>query len=198
MTDPAVERAERTLARRRHRMRAGLALAPAAAALALAVLPLSSRLSIAFAAGALVQLLACAVQSARIDGLVARLALEPAAYAIPEVREYGARLARERASLGAWLVEVLDDAGRPDSLYLSDRVAHYAEEIHAAAQELMAPGSSVPPVCLATCRRLLTVATDSPLYNANVPAVDLGSALFRIRAGIRTETARGAYGISHS
>jgi hypothetical protein len=198
MTDPAVERAERTLAHRRHRMRAGLVLAGVAAALALAVLPLSARLSIALAAGALVQFLACVVQRARIDGLVARLALEPAAYAIPAVRDYGARLTRERASLGAWLVEVLDEAARPDSLYLSDRVAHYAEEIHAAAHELMAPGSSVQPVCLATCRRLLTVATDSPLYNENVPAVDLGSALFRIRAGIRTETARGAYGISHS
>lgn len=198
MTDPAVERAERALADRRHRLRAGVVVTAAAGTLALAALPLSLRLSIALGAGALVQLLASAIQRARIDGLVARLALEPAAYAIPAVREYGARLARERASLGAWLVEVLDEAGRPDSLYLSDRVAHYAEEIHAAAQELMAPGSSVQPVCLATCRRLLTAATDSPLYNENVPAVDLGSALYRIRAGIETETARGAYGISHS
>jgi hypothetical protein len=198
MTDPAVERAGRTLAHRRHRMLTGLALAGVAAGLAVAVLPLSSRLSIALAAGALAQLLASALHRARIDALVARLALEPAAYAIPAVREYGARLARERASLGAWLVEVLDEAGRPDSLYLSDRVAHYADEIHAAAQELMAPGSAVQPVCLATCRRLLTAATDSPLYNENVPAVDLGSALYRIRAGIETETVRGAYGISHS
>lgn len=186
MTDPAVERAARMLAHHRHRMRAGLVLAGGAAVLALAVLPLSSRLAIALAAGVLVQLAACAIQRARIDALVSRLALEPAAYAIPAVRDYGARLTRERASLGAWLVEVLDEAGQPDSLYLSDRVAHYAEEIHAAAQELMAPGSSVPPVCLATCRRLLTMATDSPLYNENVPAVDLGSALYRIRAGIRT------------
>jgi len=198
MTDPAVERAERILAHRRQRMRAGLVVAAVAAALALAVLPLSPRLSIALAAGGFVQLLACGIQRARIDGLVARLALEPAAYAIPAVRDYGARLTRERARLGAWLVEVLDDAGRPDSLYLSDRVAHYAEEIRAAAHELMAPGASVQPVCLATCRRLLTMATDSPLYNENVPAVDLGSALYRIRAGIETETAPAVYGISHS
>jgi hypothetical protein len=178
-------------------MRSGLVLAGGAAALAPAVAPLSSRLSVALVAGALAQLLACAVQRARIDGLVSRLALDPAAYAIPAVREYGARLARERASLGAWLVEVLDEAGRPDSMYLADRVAHYAEEIHAAAEELMAPGSSVQPVCLATCRRLLTMATDSPLYNENVPAVDLGSALYRIRAGIETD-AEPVYGISHS
>ena len=197
MTDPAVERAARMLAHRRERLRAGLVLAAVMAALALAVLPLSSRLAIALAAGALAQLLACGAQHGRIDALVGRLALEPAAYAIPAVREYGARLARERASLGAWLVEVLDEAGRPDSLYLCDRVAHYAEEIHAAAEELMAPGSSVQPVCLATCRRLLTVATDSPLYNENVPAVDLGSALYRIRAGIEPKAER-AYGISHS
>ena len=197
MTAPAVERAARTLAHRRRRMRSGLVLAGGAAALAPAVAPLSSRLSVALLAGALAQLLACAVQRARIDGLVSRLALDPAAYAIPAVREYGARLARERASLGAWLVEVLDEAGRPDSMYLADRVAHYAEEIHAAAEELMAPGSSVQPVCLATCRRLLTMATDSPLYNENVPAVDLGSALYRIRAGIETD-AEPVYGISHS
>ena len=79
-----------------------------------------------------------------------------------------------------------------------DSPTDVAEEIHAAAQELMAPGSSVQPVCLATCRRLLTMATDSPLYNENVPAVDLGSALYRIRAGIQTDTEPAVYGISHS
>src|SRR4051812_1483134 len=107
MTDPAVERAARMLAHRRQRIRAGLVLAAVVGGLAPAVLPLSSRLAIALAAGALVQLLGCAVQRGRIDALVGRLALEPAAYAIPAVREYGARLARERTSLGTWLVEVL-------------------------------------------------------------------------------------------
>jgi hypothetical protein len=54
----------------------------------------------------------------------------------------------------------------------------------------MSPESCVQPVSLATCRRLLTMASDSPLYNENLPAVDLGSALFRIRAGIVREARR--------
>jgi hypothetical protein len=193
MTAPAVERAERMLAQRARTIRTGLVLAATAAVLAPAALALSPQLSLALLVGAVVQLVACAVQRARIAGLVGRLALDPAAYAIPAVRDYGVRLTLQRARLGAWLVEVIDEADRPESLYLADRVAHYRAEILAAAHGLMAPEASVEPVCLATCRRLLTMAPDSPLYNDNLPAVDLGSALYRIRAGIAADaSAAGA------
>lgn len=189
MTAGAVERTERMLAGRERRRRAGLGLASGAAVLAVPVLLMSSQLSIALWCGAAVQALLCAVERIRLRELVARLALEPAAYAIPAVREYGAQLLLRRAAFGRWLAEVLEEAGEPDSMYLADRVARYAPELRAAAHELMAPDSHVAPVSVATCRRLLTMAAESPLYNPNLPAVDLGSALFRIRAGIVREAA---------
>ncbi|MEA2289998.1 MAG: hypothetical protein QOD55_1995 [Solirubrobacteraceae bacterium] len=190
MTAVAVERAERALAQRARRMRTGLVLATSMALAALPAALVSPRVAIALLAGALGQFVICLVERGRADALIADLALDPAAYAIPAVRDYGARLLRRRARFGRWLWQVLEEAGHPDSMYLADRVSAYSGQIRAAAVELMAPESWVEPVSVATCRRLLTMAADSPLYNPNVPAVDLGSALFRIRAGIASDVGR--------
>ncbi|MEA2249546.1 MAG: hypothetical protein QOH46_4075 [Solirubrobacteraceae bacterium] len=190
MTAVAVERAARTLARREGRRRSGLLLAVGAALLAGPAVLVSPSLGAALLAGSAVQTLLCAVERIRLRDLVAGLALEPAAYAIPAVREYGARLQAQRTRFGLWLVEVVDRAGEPETMYLPDRVARYRAELCAAASELMAPDARVEPVSVATCRRLLTMAAESPLYNPNLPAVDLGSALFRIRAGIVSDPAR--------
>jgi hypothetical protein len=190
MTPVALERAEQALARRARRTRMGLVLATSAALAALPAALLSRPFAIALVVGAVGQLVVCLVAQGRVRALVAHLALDPAAYTIPAVHDYGARLVRRRARFGRWLWQVLEEAGDPNSMYLADRVADYAGQIRAAAVELMAPDSWVEPVSVATCRRLLTMAADSPLYNPNVPAVDLGSALFRIRAGIASDVGR--------
>jgi hypothetical protein len=186
VTAAAVDGAAGALERRERRVRTGRRVAAGAVALAALALPFSTPLAIAFVLGAAVETSLCALARSRRRGLIARLALESEAYVIPAVREYGAHLVGplQRERLGRWLVEVLDDAGHPDSLYLADRVAEHAGQIQAVAAELMAPGARVHPVSAATCRRLLTVATESPLYNPHLPAVDLRSTLFRIHAGI--------------
>jgi hypothetical protein len=190
MTAVAVERAARTLALRERRRRSGVWLALCAAVVAVPAMLALPSLGLALLAGSAVQLGLCLVERVRLREVVARLAMDPAAYAIPAVGEYGARLQAQRARFGLWLVEVVDRAGEPETMYLADRVARYRGELRATAHELMAPDSRVAPVSVATCRRLLTMAADSPLYNPNVPDVDLGSALFRIRAGIVSETGR--------
>jgi hypothetical protein len=194
MTAVAVEHAARALARRERRRHTGFLLAIGAAVLAVPALPMLPSLGVALLAGSAVQSVLCVIERVRLRDLIARLAMEPAAYAIPAVRDYGARLQAQRARFGLWLVEVVDRAGEPETMYLADRVSRYRAELRAAAHELMAPDSRVEPVSVATCRRLLTMAAESPLYNPNVPAVDLGSALFRIRAGIVSDPARAHVG----
>jgi hypothetical protein len=184
MTGAAVAHLADAFARRERAIRDGRGVTALVALLALPAFAVSRPLSIALAAGALVQASLCLWQRAWLRARVARLALDPAAYDIPAVRDYGARLVRDRARFGRWLIEVLEDAGQPESLYLADRVTRYRAEILTVADALMAPAARVQPVSVATCRRLLTMAADSPLYNENLPAVDLGAALFRIRAGI--------------
>jgi hypothetical protein len=186
MTAAAVDRAARALARHERRLQTGRCLTVVCAVLAAFAVVVSPPLAIALALGAGFEAVVYVVTVARRRALIARLAVEPDAYGIAAVREFGARLAGpgQRERLGRWLVEVLDEAGRPESLYLADRVSEYAIQIQAVAFDLMAPDARVQPVSVATCRRLLTVATESPLYNPQLPAVDLGSALFRIHAGI--------------
>jgi hypothetical protein len=186
VTAAAIDGAAGALERRERRVHTGRRVAAAAAALAALALPLSTPLAIALILGAAAETSLCALAHSRRRALIARLAVESDAYVIPAVREYGDLLVgpRQRERLGRWLVEVVDDAGYPDSLYLAERVAEHAGQIRAVAAELMAPGACVQPVSAATCRRLLTVATESPLYNPHLPAVDLRSMLFRIHTGI--------------
>jgi hypothetical protein len=182
----ALEQAAYDLARRRHRARHAGLLGLSAATVSLAVVWYSIPLAAAVGAGALLEmLLAVSAVEARRQ-LVSRLALQPAAYALPEVAAYGARAAQppQRARLAAWLAEVVAEAGTPFSLYLGDRVVLVAHELEALARELVSPARSVEPASAVACRRLLTHMAESPLYNPGVPVGDLHTALHRIRAGI--------------
>lgn len=116
---------------------------------------------------------------------IAQLALERAAYAIPDVARYGRSCNRERKRLAAWLAEVVADARLPGSLYLADRVARFGRDLDRLASDL-ATSAAIDPVSAVACRRLLTHAVDSPLYNERLPAEDLLVVLQRIRAGIQT------------
>ena len=143
---------------------------------------------VAVVIGAAVQVvLAIAAFVSRRDRLE-ELALDPIAYVIPDVRAFGAWLARprQRRLLAQGLTSLVKDAMRPGNLFLSDRVLRYAREFEAIARDLLSPAVRVQPPAVATCRWLLTHAAESPLYNPRLPAEDLGSMLYRIRAGIST------------
>ena len=56
--------------------------------------------------------------------------------------------------------------------------------LRALAGDLAAPTAAIHPPSAVACRRLLTHAVESPLYNPRLPADDLALALKRIRAGI--------------
>jgi hypothetical protein len=115
--------------------------------------------------------------------LTADLATEHAYYAIPDVRRYGERLRspRARARLADWLVEAIDDAPDPDSLYLGDRVSEHRRDLLAVAADLRSPALEAHPSTLATCLALLTRGVQSPLYNQQIPADALRAVLLRIR-----------------
>lgn len=186
MEERALERAAHELDRQRQRGCQAAALAASAALAAGVAAMFSLPVAVALGAGAFLEALLAAVAVGRRHELVARLALEPAAYALPVVAAYGARVAQEsqRARLAAWLVEVITEACMPHSLYLGDRVALVSQELEALARELVSPTRSVEPISAVACRRLLTHAVESPLYNPDLPLEDLHSALRRIRAGI--------------
>lgn len=186
MHERALEEAASELDRRRRRGFQAATLALSATLTAGIAALFSLPLAAALGAGAFLEALLAAVEASRRRELVARLALEPAAYALPTVAAYGARAAqvRQRARLAAWLVEVVAEACMPYSLYLGDRVALVAQELEVLAHELVAPTRSVEPTSAVACRRLLTHAVESPLYNPALPLEELRSTLQRIRAGI--------------
>jgi hypothetical protein len=186
MQERALERAAHELDRQRRRGLQAAGLAAGAALAAGVDAMFSLRFAMALGAGALLEALFAALAVGRRRELVSRLALEPAAYALPVVAAYGARIARpsQRARLAAWLVEVVTEAYTPHSLYLGDRVALVADELEALARELVSPTRSVTATSAVACRRLLTHPVESPLYNPDLPFEDLHSALRRIRAGI--------------
>ena len=162
-------------------------LALAAVCLA-AVMPawlVRTELGIAVAAGALFQLLLAGLAAMLRRSEIARLALERDAYAIPEVARYGERMAapQQRRVLAEGIRSMIRDAFHPSSLCLGERVAAYSRELESLARLLIAPGVRVHPVSVMRCRRLLTEAAESPLYNARLPKEEIGFTLHRIRAG---------------
>jgi hypothetical protein len=161
------------------------ALALACAAAALPLWLVRPELAVAVAIGAVVQLALSLYAIAVRRSQIARLALDRDAYAIPEVARYGERLAapRQRQILADGIRTTIRDAFHPNSLCLGERVAAYARELEGIARLLRAPGVRVHPASVVWCRRLLTEAADSPLYNASLPKEDLGFVLHCIRAG---------------
>jgi hypothetical protein len=181
-----IEAAAERLRMGRRRTVDATVLAVTASAAAGALSLVSSIPAVALGASAAVEAIVAVVSFASRQELVARLALEPDAYVLPDVDRYGKRLVRlrERQRLATWMREVISDARLPGSFYLHERVARHAEEFDLLARELAAPGTRVQPTSAVACYRLLTRAPESPLYNGRLPADDLALALRSIRAGI--------------
>jgi hypothetical protein len=186
MNDRDLEAAARELRARQRVTREAAVGALVCAVLASGASLVSGSASVALAAGAATAaLLAAAQHGARRDA-IARLALDSAAYALPEVRRYGARLVgtAERERLAAWMREIVRDSDVPGNWYLGDRVVRHAGQLESLARDLMAAHVGVRPASVVACHRLLTHAAESPLYNPDVPADELPAAIERIRRGL--------------
>jgi hypothetical protein len=186
-----LEAASQDLRRRRKRQSEATILAVTSALLAMATVPLAPGVAIALGAGAVSgALVAVASVLARQDK-IARLALDPEAYELPEVSRYASRLTTrpERERLASWLLEILNEAHIPGNWYLTNRVVRYAEDLAALSRDLADPRARIRPASAAACHLLLTQMVDSPLYNPAVPADQLPAIISRIRLGISTSRA---------
>jgi hypothetical protein len=181
-----LDHARALLQRRRIWVREGFATAGVCTLAAAATAPFALTIALALLVGAAAALLLAAMNVVERRDAIARLALDPNAYSLPEVRGYGDRLVApaEREKLAGWLRELIRDASFPGSLYLSDRVSAYAHQLEFLASELTASWVSVRPDSAAACLHLLTHAAESPLYNPALPAEELATTLERIRRGI--------------
>jgi hypothetical protein len=159
----------------------------AAAALALAAvaaLAVDAGPWLAVAAGAPALAVAAAIRARQRLALIDRLALDPHAYAIPAVERHGRRAAsrRQRRIIATRLESLTQPEWGP--LVVPERVDRYRRELDELGRRIAAPGADLAPPQAVECRRLLTRTTESALYNADLPAEDLGAALRRIEAGI--------------
>ncbi len=186
MTAREVERAAARLAEKRQRAEHEIVVAVAAAALSLACTTFSVRLAVGCAAGAIVGGLIAGVTSTNRRTLLESLALEPSAYAIPEVANLGSRVTAidQREQLASWIRSLIRGNEQPLELHLRDRTRAHAPELEAVAREISVPAADVHPASAMACRWLLTRPVQSPLYNPNLPEEDLTAILLRIRAGI--------------
>jgi hypothetical protein len=111
---------------------------------------LAQPLALPLLAGAVLEALlgACRLHTKR--DRIARLALEPAAYVIPEVQRYGQRVASlgHRIRLSAWILEMLREAHLSGNVFLGERVLQFARELEGLARDLMQPEARVgePPL----------------------------------------------------
>jgi hypothetical protein len=178
------------LRRKRRRSLESAVLTAVAGGLAPVAWQLEPRLGIAVCVGAALQLVLATWAFFSRRERLEELAIDPAAYIIPDVKEFGMRVAapRQRELLARGILSLIRDAVRPGNLYLGDRVVRYGRELEAIARDLLSPTVRVQPTAAASCRWLLTHGADSPLYNPRLPAEDLGSWLYRIRAGISEPT----------
>jgi hypothetical protein len=178
----------------RRRSSESLVLAAFAAAWAGLAAVTNTRLAVALGVGVAFELAAAVWFALTRRGLIAGLAVEPDAYVLPEVRAYGAQIAgpRPRRDLAVGIRKMVREAVRPDSLYLGERVQRYARDLEALAHDLTAPGVRVHPASVAACRRFLSEAAESPLYNPRLPEDDIPRILRRIRAGIQRDDAQAA------
>jgi hypothetical protein len=187
MTAHDVDKAGEQLESMRHRRRDRLLLGIAVAGLAGATFLYSGTMALALLAGVGCSMSLVLVDTIRRRELLAGLALNRNAYALPEVRRYGAKLvmAGGLSRLANALERVLTNAGTPGAYYLTDRVDKFRDDIDELAEALREPGARVEPTSVARCWRLLTRAAESPLYNGHIPEDDLGFEVQRIRAGIQ-------------
>jgi hypothetical protein len=186
VTDRELHEAGGAIVRARRRALEAVALAAVTATLAIVAAVLRPSFVVPFSAGAGMEMLLVGASLVRRQEWIARLALTPEAYVLPEVERYGRRLAepRQRERLSASISRLLADAHLPGNLFLAERVRKVARELEAIARALLRPAASIEPASVVACHRLLTNAVESPLYNPRLSAADLELALARIRAGI--------------
>lgn len=187
-----VETVAGDLARSRTRIREAQVFAAACTVVALGTVAFSLGIAVAFAAGAVTGALLAMFGTLSRQGQIARLALDPLAYELPEVCRYANRLATsvERERLAAWIIEILREAASiPGNRYLAARVIRYADELAALGDDLSDPDAVIRPTSAAAAHLLLTQAVDSPLYNPAVPADQLPAIIASIRLGITRSSA---------
>jgi hypothetical protein len=156
------------------------------AAMAGAALPFLPAFAAALAVGSAIQLSVAVVLWLCRRERIERLALDPAAYAIPAVARFGARACAlpKRRQLASVIDAVVHERDHPLELHLVVRASHYAPQLEMLARELASPTARVDPPMAVACRRLITRPVESPLYNPNLSEDDLRALLLRIHAGI--------------
>jgi len=184
VTARELELAESEVRRRSAQVLHAIALACAAAMGALGFAWWSTPVAIALGVGASTEAVVAAVLVQSRRDRLERLALEPAAYAISDVKRYGRRCVRQRERLAASLARMVADARVPGSLYLSDRVLQFRLDLEALSRALASSAANVHPTSAVACRRLLTRPVESPLYNPRLGSDELRAALRRIGQGI--------------
>lgn len=182
-----LERIAADLERSRRRIRDARVAAIGCAVIALSALPASTVVAAAVAVGAVAGILLSLTGMLARQDKIALLALDPAAYELPEVSQYSQRLTHrfERERLAAWIAEILAEAASiPGNWYVVPRVIRYADELAALGDELADPYAHIRPASAAAAHLLLTQAVDSPLYNPALPDDLLPAIIARIRLGI--------------
>ena len=176
------------LAHRRRRWREAGALSVVAALAGGLAFLVSTRLGIALEVAAAVQATVALAALLGRRALIGDLALAPEAYVIPEVAAFGHRVAgaKERRRLARWIQSIVRDTDARGAYYVRRRVRRFARELESLARDLSSPALRLSPPAAVACRRLLTYAVESPLYNPNLTDEDLAAALLRIRAGFRS------------
>jgi hypothetical protein len=191
MNARALEEAAARIEGKRRRAREHGALAFAAAVLAVVLALGFSRpgIALALAVGAIVQIILAVGLHFSRRALIERLALDPAAYVIADVRRFGQRLTEphQLTELAGRLRRVTAQASMPGSVWLADRVDAFVVQLEALARDLLSPSAAVEPASAVLCHRLLVDAVESPLCNPRIPPEELALALHRIRQGISTE-----------
>ncbi len=170
----------------RHRVRHCVIASVVVAAVATAAVPFSSSFAIALAVGVILQLSLGGMLWLFRRERIEKLALDPAAYAIPAVARFGARVSAPcaRRQLARSIHALVHERGHSLELHLVVRAASYTSQLETLARELASPSTRVEPAIAVACRRLITRPVESPLYNPNLPEEDLRALLLRIRAGI--------------
>jgi hypothetical protein len=156
-----------------------------ALALGLAVLATQVRPAFAiplFVGGLVVGALGVRAGCRRWD-LLDRLAGEPDAYVISQVRARASREAtmERRHGFAAFIRVSLTPPGQ----ILDEPAIRAIEELEALASELDDDELALDPACAVACMRLLSHPVESPLLNPDLPAEDLRSRVRQIRSGFR-------------
>jgi len=119
-------------------------------------------------------------------GRIERLALDPDAYTIPEVRRFGMHAATyaERRRLAQLTALAL--AGRIYAApYLPERLRRFERELADLAADLRSPNTELHPAAAVAWQRLLTNGVQSPLFNPELPPEDVAAAIARVRSMTR-------------